>query len=264
MKSISTNEFYYEIIDETKNGFEKKIEYIIDGLLNEKTREFLKGIKLKIFVPINMKQKIFEYSTEDEIREHNIYGFKTGNGNVSLPKSTTSKDYVISLDKSIFSEYEYFSTIAHEITHIIDFSAYFSKYGNVYILNKNERTNLYYKEFYLWTEFNAKKNGIKRLQLEFDNYGWNIPLIKTTKRAIEDIEKEDYKYNKLYHLMHFFGRISVYDDDDMIIYDNDIFPLDFLENYFNIDIRKLYFILKKIENFDDFEKYKTILKELTR
>ena len=30
-------------------------------------------------------------------------------------------------------------------------------------------------------------NGIKRIQLEFDNYGWNIPL---AKRVIDDIENE--------------------------------------------------------------------------
>lgn len=51
-------------------------------------------------------------------------------------------------------------------------------------------------------------------------------------------------------------------NEGLIIYDNDIFTITFLESHFDVNIQLLNFSLNEIENFNFFDKNKNVLRKL--
>ena len=259
--NIFGKSFQLEIKDETNNNFQTKVNLIINEIITKKERKKLSGIKLNIFITKNIKEKIYKYAEKEDLEYYEKNGFQEPKGNVTLPKIEKPRDYVIIFKESIFTDFDFYSTVTHEITHIIDYNNYSFRYGNIYLFNEHLKRQNYYYEFYLWTEFNAKKKGIYRLQEELNRHQYGINLKKTTKDFIENVENQNNKLEKLYELMHFLARISVYDNGE-ITSDEEIYPISFLKHNFGKNVTLLYSLMKEIETFDNFENEKSIMRYL--
>nr|WP_320059610.1 hypothetical protein [uncultured Bacteroides sp.] len=180
---------------------------------------------------------------------------------VNLPNDSKSNKFNILIREDVFTiDLEYYSTVIHEFTHIIDYTEFFKKYGNLYIQNNDIKISNYYYEFYLWTEFNAKRNGIENLMKIYSILRKEIDLKGTADNFICDLKVEKRELNRHYELMHFLARISVFEKRKELTEDE--FPIDFIVENVNSRSRELFEKLKSIKSFDDFDSNKSEIRQL--
>ena len=123
-----------------RNGFTIDLIYeYVDDLFER---------RLSLAVDNNDKQKVFD----DKESIQNL------NGTIVLPVFIIDKPYALISNKQINEYCDYIKTLTHEVTHIYDYYNYANFYGI------KELNNIYnmpdYDLIYLWSEFNAYKNGI--------------------------------------------------------------------------------------------------------
>ena len=249
--------------NETEQNFDLKIWKLVNEYIPKEKKKKLKGKKLNIIVPKNYKEKLYNLSTAEHKEHFNDFGTPELNGCLVLPIDKKSTEFTILLNKRIFDSDQYFSTIPHEITHVFDFNDYFTQYGNIFILDRESKKENFYFVHYLWTEFNAKKIGIQRFKKELDKTKSNINLEVSTKNFKEDVDNNLFYLTKSYHLMHHFGRMSVY-DNGLLSFNNNYFPESYLKQIFGENVMTLYHTLKEITNYSEFDKEKEFLKYLMK
>ena len=254
-------ELKIQIQNETERNFDVQIWEIINEFIPKEKKKKLKGKKLKVIIPENYKDTLYNLSPIEHKEHYDDIGVPESNGHLALPTDKNATEFTILLNERIFDSEQYFSTFPHEITHVFDFTEYFNQYGNIFILDRKAKNDNFYFVHYLWTEFNAKKIGIQRFQKELDKEKANVDLLMSTKQFIEDVSNSHSYLNKSYHLMHHFGRMSVY-DNGLLTLNSDYFPKVYLETNFGENVMTLYNTLKEIKKYSEFDKEKEFLKYL--
>ena len=247
------------ITNETNFQLEIYVQKLLIELITQKTRKRLKGKKIEIIIPENFGQTVYKYAIDEEKEYYDKYGYSTSRGNFSITLENNKPNFKLIINSSVFEDFQYFSTLTHEFTHALDFSEYINKYGNPITMDREMKKDNYYFEFFLWTEFNAKKIGLLRFQKELHNN--NLELVISLSNFINEIENEVDSLPKLYHLMHFFARISVC-KDKLDYWELSTFSRDYLIPKFGQDVTTIQLIMEKIVDFKGFEKEKNLLRYL--
>ncbi len=257
----SNQKFKYEILSQDNFPHRKKITDLISEVFTKDDLVFLKNKRLIIHIPENQKQIIYELANDDHKSDYDINGIMETNGHVALPKDDKATEFNIVFNKDIFDDLEYFSTVTHELNHIIDYSRYFNDKGNVYLLDKIRRSELYYFEFYFWTEFKSKRAGVMRQRIELEKSNFELSHYNAVRNLFEDLKEPLLSVPKYYKLMHFFAKISAY-DDKYLRYDDVLFPLDFLRTNFCYGVDELYKLMSNIDNYEQFDKNKENIRRI--
>ncbi len=260
-KNIFLSSFEVSIIDETNFNRKELVEPLVSELTTKGVCKILKGKKVKIIIPKDFGQTVYNHSIDEEKEHYDINGHSTSRGHFAASFDEKVTEFSIIINNSAFEELQYFSTIFHEFTHVLDFNNYINNYGNPMLMNRKTKHNNYYFEFYLWTEYNAKKIGLQRLIKEYDKKNWKIDLPRTTSIFIEDMEKESQSLPRLYNLMHYFARISVC-DDGLLTLNSEIYPKSYLINNFGKNATVIHNTMESIKSFKEFKKEKTFLRYL--
>lgn len=250
-----------KISDETNLNLEKKIKPIINEILIYSVRRKLRGKEIEIIIPKNLSETVYKWACDEEKEYFDEYGYQPGLGHFSTPLDNESKYFKIIIDSSTFEDLQYFSTLIHEITHVIDFNEYIKKYGNPVFMSEQTKQQKYYYEFYYWTEFNAKKNGLKRFVEELKKREKSIDLYSSASIFIDNVNQRSGRIGKLYELMHFYARITVC-DDGLIKQNQNIYPISFINMNFGSKGTVIHSAIEEIKTFKKFEKEKDFLRHL--
>lgn len=259
-KSIPLN---IKIIDETHSNSELIIEPLIKELDNYDNRKKLEKIKIEVIIPKEFNKSIYNNSNESVKNMIDLYSHSLGesNGYFCTPIISNPNCFKILVNKNILDDLQFYGTIYHEFTHIIDFNEYINNYGNPDKMDKYQKRQNFFYEFYLWTEFNAKKIGIRRLMIEYKKNEFSVAFPQLTNLFMEDVRNEKDTLRRLYYLVHFFARITEcgkhYTKNN-----NEIYPKDFLKSYFGLRVLDLHKILEKTKSFNEFQKNRIKLKEI--
>ena len=248
-----------KITDETDLGLKLYVEPILNELLTKAVKRKLRGRKIEIIIPVNYGETVYKYAIDEDKEHYDTHGFATSQGNFNITTEKEVINFKLIINSVVFDKFQYFSTISHEFTHAIDFSEYIKKYGNPVLMSRVTKDLNYYFEFYLWTEFNAKKIGVARLQKELDKHDRKIFI--STPNFIQEVASEVDNLPRLYHLMHFFGRISA-SQDSLIKLNPNIYPKSYLNSAFGTNATIIHTTIEQIKDFKDFEKEKDFLRYL--
>ena len=251
------------IIDETYSNSELIVEPLIKELDNYSNRKKLEKIKIEVIIPKDFHNAIYNNSNESVQKMIDLYSvsLSESNGYFCTPLISNPNCFKILINKNILDNIQFYGTVYHEFTHIIDFNEYIKTYGNPDIMDKFQKRNNFYYEFYLWTEFNAKKNGMRRLMIEYKKNEYNVAFPQLTNLFMQDIRNEKDTLRRLYYLVHFFARITEC-GSRKIKNDDEIYPKDFLLSYFGLRVFELHKVLEKTTNFNKFQNNKKKLKEI--
>ena len=146
---------------------------------------------------------------------------------IALPKKKTDPFCVILSDNYLREcvgkgNEDYIGTIAHEITHIIDYKTYYRiskayNYDDIQSIKNNDRNYM----FSQWTEYNARRQGYYFLRSivwgedikgeESIEHIINTELPFHINHLTEVFESGD-SYSKMYTTMQFLGRLRVWED----------------------------------------------------
>jgi hypothetical protein len=247
------------ILTVTDLGLKIYVEPLLKELLTKSVKRKLKGRKIEIIIPINYGETVYKYATDEDKEHYDKCGYSTSQGNFSINTEKNKISFKLIINSVVFDKFQYFSTITHEFTHAVDFSEYIKKYGNPNNMSRSLKNLNYYFEFFLWTEFNAKRIGVSRLQKELDKHSKEI--IISTSGFIQDVAGQVDNIPRLYHLMHFFGRISA-SQNSLIKLDPNIYPKKYLELTFGTNTVAIHSIIEQMNDFKDFENEKDLLRYL--
>ncbi len=262
-KNLFTSKFELNISDQTGLDLKVKTHALLDELITEDVRKKLKGKKVDVIIPENFGTTVYRYANKDEQKHYDQNGYSKAIGNFAPSLDENASEFKIILEKSIFDDVQYYCTIHHEFTHVLDFTDYIKLYGNPMLMDFETRKQKYYFEFYLWAEFKAKKAGLQRLKQEREpnKDSLNTYLSLYTDMFIEEINGGLRGIEKLYCLVHFLARITVF-DNGLITLIPQIYPKDFLKANFGENALVIHTELETIESFADFEREKDFLKYL--
>ncbi|MBF4473192.1 hypothetical protein [Flavobacterium sp. HJJ] len=247
------------IIDETNLKLDTLVKSLMEELITKNICLKLEGKKVEIIIPKDFGSTVYKYAIDEEKAHYDANGFSTSNGNFSITTENNIICFKLIINSPVFEDSLYLSTITHEFTHAVDFSEYINRYSNPFLMNSFMKNKNYYREFYLWTEYNAKKKGLLRYQKELDKD--NLKLSITVNDFIHDVESEIYSLPKLYSLMHFFARVFVCNNQGYK-FNMDNYVSNFLICKFGSNVFSIQTTIEKIKDFKDFEKKKVILKYL--
>jgi len=243
-------------IETDSNEIKSKIEDLILDFFCANNIDIVQDKKIVIIISEDFKTDMIKYSSSEMqnfVLENNI---QESAGRVILPVDKDFSNFVILLIKDIFNSNQYFSTLTHELVHVIDFINHFKEVGNIYTGNAE------YDDFFFWTEFNAKKIGLKRLQQELDKNNEKLNLRASTINFREQNLKEILPDKQVYNLVHFFARISIYDKYKNLAFNEDEFPREYLINLYGEKSIELYYLLNEINNYDEFKINSKLLDEV--
>jgi hypothetical protein len=247
-----------EIINEKDINHNTRLNSIITEFFNQNQIKLLAEKHLKIIIPEDFNSTYYDYSNSTIQNYINENGFPEHHGIFIPPSDKDATDYVLIIKEFVLSDiYEAYKTLYHEFTHFIDYTNYFNKNGNIYIADNDKKIENFYFEFYIWTEFNAKRIGLTRLKEELDKIGGTIDLAQTAINFQNDIVKSPSELESYYGLSHFLARIAVFESLGLSSIE---FPSNWLSILFETDILKLYNKLKTIRTFKDFDKNKELLR----
>ncbi|WP_203257937.1 hypothetical protein [Hyunsoonleella ulvae] len=258
---IFQKQLIIEIIDKTNRGFEHKIEPLINEMISRNFKKVLVGKTIEIVIPNDYKKTVYLYATAEKKEHYNQYGIEERKAFLVLPENRKTSYFTIILNQNIFEDYQYYSTIYQELTHVLDYTYYFKKYGNMHVESEEVKKINYYFEYYLWSEFNSKRKGLERLQKEKHVNNWDVELQTSLDQLKQDVHGEQSHLSKLYYLMHFFARISVY-DDGFLTPESTLFSNEFLNCNYGAYTNVIYTTVSEIKSFTEFEKEKDFLKFL--
>lgn len=247
------------IFDESNNGYEEKIIDITSEFFNGKHNSLLQNKSLEIIIPVDFKAAHYKRSRDSEKDYIDKYGMPSFNAILLLPTDPDASKFVILYSLNYINDkLELYKTLFHEFTHIVDYTQYFNLNGNIYIDDISSKIEHYYFEFYLWTEFNAKRVGLKKHKDEIDKFRGRIDLVRTASEFKIDILKHVNELRAYYELVHFLARLAVHNVRSK---DSMEFPSMYLNSIFNNNIPRLYNTLKNIKSYKQFNSNKGILRK---
>jgi len=232
-----------------------KIQNLIDEFFDIEKLKIINDKQIEIIVSKNYNSDFFKYSNNLAINYYKEKGIPENKALTILPNDINYSKFIIVVKENVFDDKEYFSTIIHELTHVIDFINHFNNLGNVYY------GNAVYDEFYFWTEFNAKRAGLERLQKELNKTGLIISLKSSAEIFILENNKMISANEKVYNLVHFLARISIYDEMKNLAFDEQEFPRQFIISVFGSKTFKLYDLLNIAYNYEKFKVLKESIRE---
>lgn len=237
------------------------IEMVIQGVINQCYEYFQYDrdeVKVNFTLSSNMANDCERLRPNENIIDRK--SVNTMNGLMLLPKHIDETfDIIINADSiikyTLDNSMTWVNTIAHELTHVYD-------YQN--LINKEELNEingelfwLKYKTFYYWSEFHAKREGYRFL------YHWLkaadafksddehikhiveielVPKLADLLITLSGLNNND----RVYELMHFLGRYSVW---------NDLYPREFTSDKLKLaiplrEINNIYDILYQYKDFE--------------
>ena len=117
----------------------------------------------------------------------------------------------------------------------------------------------FFNDFYYWTEFNAKREGLKVLLRELNKIGGNIDLERSALSFVEVVHSTPSFGQKVYELVHFFARISLIDEVGDLNLNHTYFPKSFISFIFGESAFDLYKILYDTLDYNKFELNKKLI-----
>jgi len=255
-KHILNYNLSVEIINEGDSSNRRIINSIINEFFSRNQRKLITNKNFKIIIPRDFNATYYYYSNSSIKEFIDKNGYSEYLALLILPSDTNSKEFTLIIRNDIMSiKNELYKTLFHEFTHIIDYTNFFNHKGNLYISDINTKIDNYYFEFYLWTEFHAKKVGLKR----YKKCGGTTNLVEKADDFERSINQTTTELGLYYSLMHFLARISVFKHFGL---SSNEFPVKHLSLFLEIDVLKLYKKLNKIETYKDFNNEKKLLREL--
>lgn len=252
-----------EIINEGHDQNDIITRAIIKEFFTKRRKKIIIDKRIKIIIPNNFNSTCYNYSNDDTKSFIDKNGISDYVGMCILPTDKNATEFIIIIDKDTMTDItESYNVLFHEFTHVIDYTDFFNHNGNIYISEDiNTKISAYYFEFYLWTEFNAKRNGLARQKKENDKEDKTINLLQIATSFQQDIVKVSFELNRYYGLIHFLARISVYEHLELNCRE---FPESWLSLLFEINIQDLYDTLKITNTFEDFNNNKELIRKLLK
>ncbi len=249
-----------QVVDETNKGCDLKIIDLCNEFYTGENLSVLANKKILIKVSVNYEKDVFDNSSIEQQENMTLMGLPY-HAMTIIPSDLDYSKFIIFLRESVFTDYQHYSTLYHEFTHTIDFINYFNDYGNVYIKDEVSKQLCYYYEFYFWTEYNAKKRGLQRFYYEIEKYNYEINLVDSTSNFLSSLQSRNTQFINLYHLVHFFARLSLFETKGLFSFSSAIFPKKVILETFGSSSIALYDLFKEM---DDYTSFKGNLLEITR
>jgi hypothetical protein len=249
-----------KVINEAHDQNDKITKLIINEFFTKKHKKLLIDKKIKIIIPNNFNSTYYNYSNSVIKTFIDKNEFPDHVGICILPSDINATEFVIIIDKDTMSDIkESYKVLFHEFTHVIDYTNFFNHNGNIYISDIDTKISTYYFEFYLWTEFNAKRTGLARLKNENDKAGITTNLFQIAASFQQNIVTLSFESDRYYSLTHFLARISVYEHLGLNSLE---FPENWLSLLFEINVQDLYDTLKETDTYEDFNNNKVLIRKL--
>jgi len=237
------------------------------------TSSFNLGADYSLSCPIkicpDIKKDIYRLSSDDHKRKFDITGVPDLNGYLVQPKSD-ELDFIILISEKQFIDLQYIHTIVHELVHLNDYFRYYQKNGNLSIRGSAEQNKAYYREFYYWSEFHAKRIGFivyaiykYRIEAELEappNDKYEFIIDFQTKSIIDSLDRflsntlpalrNDLFWDFISTLIGYYGRQSVPDTEDPAMILDEAFPRDKLIKTFGNPVIDLFPLLRVMDTYE--------------
>lgn len=217
------------------------VEKIIQDVIDMYYRYYPDAQKIPVNVILTDNLNLSHGEIRPDIKEYlfSVRPQNDFNGRMVLPVTLDKPMYIL-INKSKMKEYAasgtWIGTIAHELTHAIDFYC-MARLENLDNYNELEKS-CKYNVFRLWSEYNARKKGYKFLRyIMSENLGTPEEQIKDIlqrelpgqKQIFLSLYNDNYsnEYDQIYHVMNYLGRYSVWCD---------LFPDIFSEEFLATDM----------------------------
>ena len=126
LEKLFSSSFEIKITDETDLNLESKVTPLLEELITESIRKKLKTKKVEIIIPEDFGLTVYKYSSVEGKEHYDKFGYSNSQGHFSAPFDKKATDFKVIINKSTFEEVQYFSTLFHEFTHVIDCLLYTS------------------------------------------------------------------------------------------------------------------------------------------
>lgn len=225
----------------------RKTEKLVNEFFDIDKLNIIQDKELIIIISKNYGSDLIDNSNPIAKKKIIENGIPNNKAITILPEDLNYSKFIIIAKENVFDALEYLSTITHELTHVIDFINHFNELGNIYLGNAT------YDDFFFWTEFNAKKVGLKRFQSELDKRNERISLKDSSINFIMENNLTNSANIKVYNLVHFFARISIYDNKLNLDFNEAEFPREYLISQYGEKIFQLYHLLNITDNYEKFK-----------
>lgn len=235
-------------------------------LVSELCREYIecygedpiKNKKLTIYSSNNLGREVltsFPYKNYGLTVEE----FGDYRGMITFPEDINCSHFSIILSDST-DDLQLYSTVYHELTHVYDYCNYFNHYGNVLLNLEKEKEFSYFDEFYIWTEFNAKRIGLLRFNREVVRMGLELNYGDQAKILLNDLRNTKVNLKSLYGIVHFYARLSLLDAPNLEHIITKAYPRAVIIGKFGKDIENLYYLLLRTTTFSEFMENKFLIR----
>lgn len=245
----------------------EKEQIISNETLNKIMDDYFKTFEIKPFeVEINITNDMndsYANLRPDHIeKDPKMLQKKNTSNGMTVPPTDINDKFTILLNKNNVLEYKrnndltWIGTIAHELTHVIDFMNYAK------IIGANSFDEIVIKgdiTFHLWTEFNARAKGYYFLRkYAINDFNLNIKehiewivnneLPYHMEMTLNDYNSANNEFEKAYHIVQYLGRLYTLQQ----IFPN-YFDEDFIEEHLisNKWMHDLYNFFAKNANLED-------------
>ena len=250
-------------VESSSDLYRRQTEAVIEFF----TCSFNLGAEFSLSCPIkicpNIKNDIYRLSSDDHKRKFDITGIPNLNGYLVQPRSD-ELDFTILISEKQFIDSQYVHTIVHELVHLNDYFRYYQENGNLSIRGSAEQDKAFYREFFYWSEFHAKRIGfivyaIYKYHIEDEleappNGKYEFSIDFQTKSIIDSLDRflsntlpalrNDLFWDFISALIGYYGRQSVPDTEDPAMILDEAFPRDKLIKTFGKPVIELFPLLR--------------------
>ena len=217
----------------------------------------------------DIRRDIYLLSSEKEKKHFDSFGVPDFNGFLIQPSSDDLAFTILIAEKQ-FADSQYVHTLIHELVHLHDYFRYYKEHGNLNIKSPAEQDKYFFREFYYWSEFHAKRTGnlifaIYRYRVEYNleappdgKYSFAIDF--QTKGLEESLDRflsnnsperrNDLFWDFVYTLIGYYGRLSIAASEDPAAIPDPSFPRDKIHKAFGKAAIELFPLLKSMDSYE--------------
>jgi hypothetical protein len=223
-----------------------------------------------IKVSPDIKKDIYFLSPKGNRAYYDLHGVQEFSGFL-VPPLTDDLRFTILIAERQFADFQYARTLAHELAHLQDYFRYYSENGNLGIKSPEEQARRYYREFYYWSEFHARRAGISFGSIYSWHFEYNLDLppdgnysmtIDLQTKGLEDAldrflsnraseSANDLFWGVVAALVCYYARLSLNNAIGLDSIPDLTFPREKLAGAFGVPILALFPLLKSMRTYEE-------------